>query len=113
MPHLIVEATEQTLENVSNSDLMHKMHATALATGLFDEKAIKVRVRTYEAALIVGKPDQFVHVTVYLIDGRDKPTKKKLATAVHDEIRAICPNAASVSVDVRDLDREVYSKSSL
>ena len=111
MPHLIVEATGQTIEALPNGELMQKLHATALATDLFDEKSIKVRVRPYETALIAGKPDDFVHVTIYLIDGRDKATKKRLALKVHDEVRALCPSCASVSVDVRDLDREVYTKS--
>ena len=111
MPHLIVEATEQTIEHLPNKELMQKLHDVAFATGLFDEKAIKVRVRGYETALIAGSPDEFVHVTIYLIDGRDKETKKRLASAVHDEVRDLCPNCASVSVDVRDLDREIYTKS--
>lgn len=111
MPHLIVEATEQTLEHLPSTELMQKLHAAANTTGLFDEKSIKVRIRPYETALIAGRLDEFVHVTIYLIDGRDKATKKRLATAVHDMVRALYPNCASVSVDVRDLDREIYTKS--
>ncbi len=113
MPHLILEYTNPPAGGLSDQELMHTLHTAALETGLFDEPTIKVRLRRYENALVGGQSGDFAHVTIYLIDGRDKPTKKRLAIAVHDAMRSGFPDNASVSVDVRDLDGEIYTKSQL
>lgn len=113
MPHLILEYTDPPADNLSNEEMMRALHAAALGTGLFDEATIKVRLRRYETAFVGGQPDGFAHVTIYLIDGRDKPTKKRLAITVHDAMRAAFSGHGSVSVDVRDLDRDIYTKSQL
>lgn len=111
MPHLILEYTDPPVGDLSDQELMHTLHTTALETGLFDETTIKVRLRRYDRAFVGGQSGDFVHVTIYLIDGRDKPTKKRLAVAVHDAMRSMFAGRGSVSVDVRDLDRDIYTKS--
>lgn len=113
MPHFVVERTTGGDAEPNVPALLAEIHKAAAATGIFDEKTIKVRVREYDEALVAGEPASFIHVTIYLIDGRDKPTKKRLASAIHDCLRHLCPDAVSVSVDVRDLDREIYTKSQL
>lgn len=113
MPHFVVERTKVGSTGPNVSTLSAEIHRAAVATGVFDEKTIKVRVQEFDEALVAGKPASFMHVTIYLIDGRDKPTKKRLATAVHDCLRGLSPEVTSVSVDVRDLDREIYTKSQL
>lgn len=113
MPHFIVERTAQGATGPSVSTLMAEIHKAAVSTSIFNEKTIKVRVREYDDVLVAGEPASFIHVTIYLIDGRDKPTKKRLATAIHDCLRRLDPEVISVSVDVRDLDSDIYTKSQL
>lgn len=113
MPHFVVERTVASSAEPKSSAMLAEIHEAAVATGIFDEKTIKVRMREYDEALVAGKPASFIHVTIYLIDGRDKSTKKRLATAIHDCLRRLSPGATSVSVDVRDLDRAIYTKSQL
>lgn len=113
MPHFIVERAVQGSAEPSVSTLLTEIHEAAVSTGIFNEKTIKVRVCEYDDALVAGEPASFVHVTIYLIDGRDKPTKKRLATTIHDCLRRLQPEVTSVSVDVRDLDSDIYTKSQL
>lgn len=111
MPHLVIEYTADAKAEITNEDLMVAVHWAAVSTGIFEENAIKVRVKQYTSAFVAGRNDTFVHVTIYLIDGRDNETKKRLTQTVHDRLTALFPDYASVSVDARDLDREVYTKS--
>lgn len=113
MPHFIVERCSESAETIEATKVLQGLHEVAVSTGIFDEKTIKVRLREYDQAFVAGQSDSFVHVTIYLIDGRDKSTKKRLASAVHDYFRQTMSTVASVSVDVRDLDREIYTKSQL
>lgn len=109
MPHLVIEYTS-TGETPSVKDLMRKAHQAALESGLFEESAIKVRVKAYDAALVGGKEARFAHVLIYLIEGRDAATKKALTQAVHAALAPCFSGFQSISVDARDLEKAVYTK---
>jgi len=111
MPHLVIEYMPTENSDVSDEDLMTAVHWAAVSTGIFEESAIKVRVKQYQSAFVAGRHDNFVHVTIYLIDGRDTETKKRLTQTVHDRLASLFVDYASISVDARDLDRDVYTKS--
>lgn len=111
MPHIVIEYTPHESNDFSVEHLMAEAHQAALATGLFDEAAIKVRVKAYDQALVGGRHALMMHVLIYLIEGRDAATKKALTQAVHDALEPLVPTYASVSVDARDLARDVYVKS--
>lgn len=113
MPHFIVERCDADADSIKTTELLEAIHNAAVETGIFDPETVKVRVRSYDEALIAGKAGSFVHVTVFLIDGRDKPTKKRLAADIHETVRQLHPAHTSISVDVRDLDRDIYTKSQL
>lgn len=110
MPHIIIEYTP-TEETPDKNKLMRDFHDTAHKSGLFNEADIKVRSKAYDAALIGGEPAHFAHILVYLIKGRDETTKKALTGALHDKARSLFGGFQSVSVDARDLDKAVYTKS--
>lgn len=111
MPHVVIEYTDDLQKPCDELLLMEEAHQTALSSGLFGENTIKVRLKKFDTAFVAGKRDRFVHVTIYLIDGRDIETKKQLATLMHSKMAGIFPSYASISVDVRDLDRRIYTKS--
>ncbi len=111
MPHLVIEYTPVKNSDITDEDMMTAVHWAAVSTGIFEERAIKVRVKQYQSAFVGGRHDHFVHVTIYLIDGRDTETKKMLTQTVHDRLASLFADYASISVDARDLDREVYTKS--
>lgn len=110
MPHIIVEYTRDGKTDIDVLTLMNDLHLSALSTKLFTEKAIKVRVKEYDAALVAGKQANFAHITIYLIDGRDDQAKKGLTERLHETLRMHFADYDSVSVDARDLSRATYTK---
>lgn len=113
MPHIVIEYSPDEGNDFSEEHLMDVAHQTSMASELFAEADIKVRVQPYSAALVAGKKGRFLHAIIYLIEGRDAATKKALTTAMHDAFRGLAPNYESISVDARDLARDIYVKSML
>ncbi len=110
MPHLVIEYSEGVEKQVSEEKMMACAHAAAVESGLFGVGDIKVRAYPCSHYLIAGKAAHFVHISIYLLSGRDAPTKKALTTGVVSAFEGLGLNVASLSVDARDMDREVYSK---
>lgn len=110
MPHAIIEYSEQLEEIIDTGMLMQSVHSALLHSGEFAEKDVKVRLYSCRHALVAGKEADFVHCLIYLLSGRSKATKKAIASGVLAAMQNEGIQAASISVDVRDLDREVYSK---
>jgi 5-carboxymethyl-2-hydroxymuconate isomerase len=52
-----------------------------------------------------------MHITVYLFKGRDTATKRKLTENILAKVREMIPvPIASLSVDARDTDQDIYVK---
>ncbi|TNE66927.1 MAG: 5-carboxymethyl-2-hydroxymuconate Delta-isomerase [Alphaproteobacteria bacterium] len=110
MPHLVIEHSRDDDIEVLVPAMMNAAHRASLDSGLFDELDIKVRAYPCDHALVAGRDEKFIHVTVYLLSGRDDAAKKDLAMRVLDRIDDIVPPVASLSVDIRDMNRAAYSK---
>ena len=110
MPHLIIEHSEDLTHTFDTKALMQCAHNAAVESGLFGLSDIKVRAYPCANALIAGNESSFLHVTIYLLSGRTAETKKALTTLVLNEFAKLGLDVSSLSVDARDMDREVYSK---
>jgi len=110
MPHVIVEFSRSLESGFDTVQLLRACHNSLLASGQFKEKDIKVRLYPCDHALVAGKCANFLHVIVYMLSGRAKNTKKELAEQLLATLGEFRLPAASCSVDVRDLDREIYCK---
>ena len=110
MPHLVIEYSEAHFPADRAEQMLRTAHAAALASGLFGEADIKVRAYPCGLHLVGGQHGSFIHVTVYLLSGRDQPTQKMLAETVLRHMTEAGFSPSSLSVDCRDLDRTVYSK---
>lgn len=110
MPHLVIEYSEADFDTVLVEQMMFAVHKGALASGLFGEADIKTRAYACSHGLVGGKPGSFIHITVFLLSGRDQATQKQLATTLLDHMTAADFAPHSLSVDCRDMDRAVYSK---
>ncbi|WP_262691696.1 5-carboxymethyl-2-hydroxymuconate Delta-isomerase [Kordiimonas aestuarii] len=110
MPHLVIEYSDVDYSRAVVADMMSAAHAGAMASGLFTEQDVKVRAYPCQYVLVGGDVGSTIHVTVYLLSGRDQDTQKKLAAAVLEHIAALDLAPSSLSVDCRDMDRAVYSK---
>ena len=110
MPHLVIEYSEEDYSTDATGAMLMAAHNGALASGLFGEKDIKVRAYPCRFGLVAGKPGSFIHITVFLLSGRDAETQKKLAETVLEHMSGAGFSPSSLSVDCRDMDRAVYSK---
>ncbi|MCK0069926.1 5-carboxymethyl-2-hydroxymuconate Delta-isomerase [Kordiimonas laminariae] len=110
MPHLVIEHSSDIAEGADVNTLMQTAHAGAVESGLFGLNDIKVRAYPCPQSLIGGEKNSFLHITIYLLSGRSQETKKALTTLVLDKFTKLGLDVSSLSVDARDMDREVYSK---
>ena len=72
MPHLIVEYSANIESEIALDELLDKLHACALETGVFPLGGLRVRAHKTEHYRIADKsPDNaFVHVTALIGHGR-------------------------------------------
>ena len=72
MPHLIVEYSANVEEQLGLDDLLDKLHATALETGVFPLGGLRVRAHRADRYRIADKDpaNAFVHVTAMIGHGR-------------------------------------------
>ncbi|MDO4228050.1 5-carboxymethyl-2-hydroxymuconate Delta-isomerase [Neisseria sp.] len=114
MPHLIVEYSNNL--NLPVQPLLHTLHGVLLASGQFEEDHIKVRARRYDDYLTGGSAaDGFVHITLFLLDGRSEAVKHALSQALGDAVQQALGSAAGtqITVDTRDMVRATYAKTKI
>jgi len=110
MPHFIVEYSRSLEADAEPQAMLAAAHEVAVASGQFGETDIKVRLYPVDHALVAGKPDRALHITCYLLSGRDAPTKKALTEALVRRFEPLVPAARSISANAIDMDRETYTK---
>ena len=111
MPHLIIEHSPTFTSAIRSA--LSPLHQTLLASGQFGERDIKVRARMYEDYLVGGQAaGDFVHLTLYLLDGRSAEVKadlsRALMAAVQNALAGVAP--LHITVDIRDMVRSHYGK---
>lgn len=111
MPHLIVEYSNNL--NLPAQPLLHTLHGVLLASGQFEEDHIKVRARRYDDYLTGGSAaGGFVHLTLFLLDGRSEAVKHALGQALCNAVRQALGGETDIqiTVDTRDMIRATYAK---
>lgn len=114
MPHCIVEYAVPLAEIIDISELVNAAHQGAIASGLFDTKAIKTRAHPCEH-FIVGDDsdnsiDMFVHITLSIMPGRTHKQKNELLESVAGAIASITEQVHSLTIEVRDINQQDYFK---
>jgi 5-carboxymethyl-2-hydroxymuconate isomerase len=107
LPHLIVEYSANLEQKIALDALLDKLHACALATGVFPIGGLRVRAHRADAYRIADlSPDNgFVHVTALIGHGRPLDVQQRagqelLATLTEhlDSLFANSPLAISLNV---------------
>ncbi len=107
MPHLIVEYSANIEQKIALDALLDKLHACALATGVFPIGGLRVRAHRADAYRIADlSPDNgFVHVTALIghgrpLDVRQRAGQELLATLSEhlDSLFAQSPLAISLNI---------------
>ena len=111
MPHIIVEYSANIRDRMQLPELIEKLHATALATGVFPIGGARTRAaeRT-DYRIADGHPDNaFVHLSLMVGHGRDQETLKRASGAIFDTLVAhLAPLFEQIplglTLEVRELD---------
>jgi len=108
LPHCIVEYSPC----VDAQELNNKVFKGALDSGLFasDGSDIKVRSIVYGHYQTGAVKEDFIHVTLRILSGRNDADKLSLSQSVLSQLESLCLAQASLTVEVVDMDRDSYSK---
>jgi len=118
MPHLTVEYSNN-LPTFNVDDALLSLNQTLVASGQFEEIDIKSRAVRFEQFLVgtstTGRA--FVHAKLALLSGRTVETKQALSKNLLDTLQANCVGAVGLNVqlcvEVQDIERESYAKTSI
>jgi len=117
MPHIVIECSSNLRARADLPGLVERVHAAALATGVFPLGGLRTRVAERDLfAIADGDPENaFVHVVVRIGAGRDTATKREAADAIFD---AVCDALASafattplgISLELVEIDPDFSRK---
>ena len=111
MPHIVIEYSKSLSDEVDIQALCQDAVDCAFASGLFGQLSdVKSRAIGYETTVINLPSPSFVHVTIWLLDGRTDSQKAELTAAMADKMDARLPAIGSLTVDIRDMQRNTYAK---
>jgi 5-carboxymethyl-2-hydroxymuconate isomerase len=90
LPHLIIEYSANIEDQIGLDELLDKLHATALTTGVFPLGGLRVRAHRTEHYRLADKhPDNgFVHVTALIGHGRALDIQQRAGEQLFDTLRA-------------------------
>lgn len=112
MPHVMIDYSAPLQDHFRLKEITARVHAVLAQSGLFSLRDIKTRACPMVDFLVgeEGRDGAFVHVIIFLLEGRDVDKKAALARSVHEVLTDLLGEGISLSVDIRDLERAVYQK---
>lgn len=119
MPHIIIEHSKYILEKETleiGREIQRIM--ASIVEGNFDPDQCKIRCIAYQNYLVGLEKDHenFIHIAIKILAGRDVAIRKKLALETFEYAKIFYKNLklsqkrCDISVDVIEVDREVYQK---
>jgi 5-carboxymethyl-2-hydroxymuconate isomerase len=109
MPHCLIEGSQSLAQLIAPAELLGVVENAAAATGLFQPGEVKLRLSLYEHFSVGGRPEDFVHLIFYILAGRTDRQKRLLSRQIVRALVERLPSVDALSLDVRDIDREVFS----
>lgn len=112
MPHVIIEYSQNIHDAVQAAKISVLAHEMLVQSQLFSIADIKTRSYVAQDYLVADKglAGSFLHVSVYILEGRPVEKKQALSEALRDMLVSTLPQVDQVSVDIRDLERAIYRK---
>lgn len=110
MPHFVIEYSRDVEGRYDINKVMQIAFDSGVASGVMQAGDIKVRARPYDFYRLVNEGDSFLHVSVFLLDGRTDAQKEQVAVILRESLQAYLVGVTSVSVDIRDMNRQAYKK---
>ena len=117
MPHVIVEYSANLEEDVSARDLIARVHATIVESGVFPIGGVRTRAERRDMyAIADGDPaNAFCAVLIRIGRGRDEDTRRRvsqavLATLADMTAEAFKKRGLSLSVEIQEIDEAGASR---
>jgi 5-carboxymethyl-2-hydroxymuconate isomerase len=117
VPHVIVEYSTNLESDVSPRELIERVHAAVISTGVFPIGGVRTRAEPRALfAVADSKPDNaFVAVLIRVGRGRDEATRKRvsetvLAALVEETAHAFATRGLSLSVEIQEIDEAGASR---
>ena len=111
MPHIVVEYSANLESDLSPQQLIAAIHAAALETGVFPLGGTRTRAERRDMFVVAdGNPDNaFVAISARIGEGRDAPTRKRVADALMSVLKretegAFRKRGLALSVEVQEID---------
>lgn len=110
MPHCLIEYATTLTKEISPEQLMKSVYFGTLNSQLFNSDDIKTRLIPFEYFISGTIKQNFIHVTLKILDGRTLEQKKTLSQSVLDELNLLPLTDLSLTVEVVDIEKACYSK---
>lgn len=111
MPHCIIEYSEGVEAFIDPSHLLTAAYRGALASQLFEEPDIKTRAISYKHYQIGAFKKEFVHINIKILSGRTTEQRHQLSAAVLKELQTLSLRDTSLTIEVCDIEKHSYEKS--
>ncbi len=108
MPHIVLECAEDILARYSGEDLIMQVHATVLASQLFNEQDIKIRVKSYNDYAVGGKHEAFIHLFATIMPGRTVDQRAQLSKAVVVKLVEMFPDIKHITMSIDEFEKETF-----
>jgi 5-carboxymethyl-2-hydroxymuconate isomerase len=109
VPHCVIECPQDLSSLVDFDQLVKAIHDTTEASGLFDLGDVKSRLVLSQHYWVGGKRDAYVHVICHILSGRSGEQRKQLGDSLALTLCELLPSVEMLSVEVREIERQVYS----
>lgn len=92
---------------------MQTVYDEAMATGLFAQSVVKVRVLPFTEYLVDGEASEFLHIYAHIMQGRTEYQKKDLADRIMRSLKLKLPDTPVLSINIDEFNKGSYSNRDL
>lgn len=117
MPHVIVEYSANLEEDVSPRDMIDRIHATIVESGVFPIGGVRTRAERRDVYRVAdGDPaNAFCAILIRIGRGRDEDTRRRVSQAVLATLADVTADAfkrrgLSLSVEIQEIDEAGASR---
>lgn len=110
MPHFVIDYSRDIETDYDISTILQIAFDSGLESGVMQAADLKVRARAFDHHLMEIKGASFLHVTVFLLEGRSDAQKRDVARNLRKNLGDFLTSVTSVSVDIRDMNPNAYDK---